>query len=79
MRETEITKILTTEFICGGMEYKVQAEVKICGKSIRGWSVLKVWAMGANNKYVRIYPYDLGLWVDGMEIDISKALQEEVL
>ena len=31
MRETEITKILTTEFICGGMEYKVQAEVKICG------------------------------------------------
>lgn len=78
MRETEITKILTTEFICGGMEYKVQAEVKICGKSIMGWSLLKVWSMGKGNKYVRVYPYDLELWESSMATDISKALVEEI-
>lgn len=78
MREREETRVITTEFICGGMEYKVEAQVVLMGKCIMFWSILKVWAMG-KNKYVRIYPYDMQVWVDSMENDIDKALKEEIL
>lgn len=76
MRENLIVKKITTQFICGGMEYKVQCECEIEGTFIMAYTVLKVWAMGAKNKYVRIYPYDLQLWSESMDIDISKSLQE---
>ena len=79
MREDVIVKKITTQFICGGMEYKVQCECEIMGMSIWSWSVLKVWAMGKNNKYVRLYPYDLHLWGECMAVDIEKALKEELL
>lgn len=78
MREDVIVKKVTTQFICGGMEYKVQCECEVRGVCILSWSVLKVWAMGKNNKYVRVYPYDLDLWESSMATDISKALVEEV-
>ncbi len=79
MREDLIVKKITTQFICGGMEYKVQCECEIMGMHIWSWSVLKVWAMGKNNKYVRLYPYDLHLWGECMAVDIEKALQEGLL
>lgn len=79
MREDLIVKKITTQFICGGMEYKVQCECEIMGMRIWSWSVLKVWAMGKNNKYVRVYPYDLHLWGECMAVDIEKALQEGLL
>ena len=79
MREDLIVKKITTQFICGGMEYKVQCECKVRGVCILSWSVLKVWSMGKNNKYVRVYPYDLHLWGECMAVDIEKALQEELV
>lgn len=80
MRDDDlIFKKITTQFICGGMKYKVQCECEVMGKCrLMSWSVLKVWAMGKNNKYVRVYPYDLDLWESSMATNISKALVEEI-
>ena len=78
MRENLIVKKITTQFISGGMEYKVQCECEVMGRCIMSWSLLKVWAMGANNKYVRLYPYDLDLWESSMETEIDRALLEEI-
>lgn len=78
MREDLIVKKITTQFICGGMEYKVQCECEVMGKCIMSWSLLKVWSMGKDNKYVRVYPYDLDLWESSMETEIDNALLEEI-
>lgn len=78
MKEDLIVKKITTQFICGGMEYKVQCECEVMGKCLMSWSLLKVWAMGKDNKYVRVYPYDLNLWESSMETEIDNALLEEI-
>ena len=78
MRENLIVKKITTEFISGGMEYKVECECELMGSCIMSWTLSKVWAMGANNKYVRLYPYDLDLWESSMETEIDNALLEEI-
>lgn len=79
MRETITNAITNIYFICGGLEYKVQVQCAYRGKCLMVWSVIKIWAMGANKRYVRICPYDMETWCNGMETDIEKAIKEELL
>lgn len=78
MNLTTIIKKITTCFINGGMEYKVQCEVELQGSCIMSYKVLKVWCAYDCDKWVRVSPYDLDLWTECMDIDISKALREEI-
>ena len=70
-------KIITTEFISGGMEYKVQAKVILKGTIPMEIVPLKVWCKGTRN-YVRVCPYDEQLFFDGLAVDIEKAIKEEL-
>ncbi len=79
MREDAYTKTIRTEYICGGMEYRVEVVAELMGHCIMDYTITKVWAMGSKGKYVRVYPYDLQLWGECMSIDIAKALQEELI
>lgn len=66
-----------TEFVSGGMEYKLLATMKVSGGRVVDYQVHKVWAKGMT-KYVRIKPFDMDLWLDCHDIEITKALQEEI-
>ncbi len=70
-------EIITTEFISGGMEYKIQCEVELQGSCIMSWEVLKVWCKGTRG-YVRVCPYDEQLFFDGLAVDIEKAIKGEL-
>ena len=77
MREKTIVKNITTEFISGGMEYKIQCETELWGSCIMSYKVLKVWCKGTRN-YVRVCPYDEQLFFDGLAVDIEKAIKGEL-
>ena len=70
-------KIITTEFISGGMEYKIQAKVILKGTIPMEIVPFKVWCKGTRN-YVRVCPYDAQLFFDGLAVDIEKAIKEEL-
>ena len=71
-------KIITTEFISGGMEYKIQVKAILKGNVLMEIVPLKVWCKGTRN-YVRVCPYDEQLFFDGLEPDIDKAVREEIV
>lgn len=70
-------EIITTEFISGGMEYKIQAKVILKGTIPMEIVPFKVWCKGTRN-YVRVCPYDEQLFFDGLAVDIEKAIKEEL-
>lgn len=73
----KIVKNITTYFISGGMEYKVQAKVILKGTIPMEIVPLKVWCKGTRN-YVRVCPYDEQLFFDGLAVDIEKAIKGEL-
>lgn len=70
-------EIITTEFISGGMEYKIQAKVILKGNVLNEIIPFKVWCKGTRD-YVRVCPYDAQLFFDGLAVDIEKAIKEEL-
>ena len=77
MKISNTIKLITTYFISGGLEYKVQAKVILKGTIPMEIVPLKVWCKGTRN-YVRVCPYDEQLFFDGLAVDIEKAIKEEL-
>ena len=71
------TRNIITFFISGGQGYKVQVKATFRGSALMAYQVLKVWC-AYKHKWVRISPYDLDLWSDCMDTDITKAIKEEL-
>ena len=77
MNLKKTVEIITTEFISGGMEYKIQAKVRRIKSTLNEIIPLKVWCKGTRD-YVRVCPYDAQLFFDGLAVDIEKAIKEEL-
>lgn len=77
MKISNTIKLITTYFISGGLEYKVQVKAKLKGNVLNEIVPLKVWCKGTRN-YVRVCPYDEQLFFDGLAVDIEKAIKEEL-
>lgn len=78
MKISKTIKLITTYFISGGLEYKIQVKAKLKGNVLNEIVPLKVWCKGTRD-YVRVCPYDAQLFFDGLEPDIDKAVREEIV